>query len=334
MEVREIALDELIPSKNPRTEGFDISELTESIREHGLLQPIRIRPVYEGLYQIISGHRRFMAHKALGRESIPSVVVEETDESAAVQGIVENLQREDLTPLELARGIQELVIGFQFDIEQTARAVSKSPGRIRTWLRISNLPDDVLARLESGQSGTHRVKGLAPRHVEPFLRGFKPMEQVEENSETEDSPYSKRLSDVREMQDEVERRGVRITAHMADDIARKTREGNMTVSDAIDQVLADPSRYRYTMPPLPSPQQIEAQSFAEYNRIHSELISLAHRLRPEIAASFSHANKITLLERLAYLDGELEAYRSVLYQYRDQYHDHRDAVARALSSVR
>ena len=314
MEVREVALEELIPSKNLRTEGVDIAELTESIREHGLLQPIRIRPMAGGIYQIISGHRRYMAHRALGRNSIASVVSSETDESAAVQSIVENLQREDLTPLELARGIQELVVGFQLDIGQAARAVSKSPDRIRTWLRIGNLPDDVLERLESGEGRTQRVRGLAPRHIEPFVRGLPSVEQMQQDDSAA-TQYKEKVSDVRELIEEVDRRGTRITAHMADAIAKETREGAMTVSDAMDKILADPSRFRYSAPTQPSPGEIEVRTFSDYSRTHTELLALAHRLRPEIAVSFSDDRKSALLDRLDSLSNALEPYRAALLRH-------------------
>ena len=319
MEVREIALGQLIPSKNLRTEGVNISELTESIREHGLLQPIRIRPMKGGIYQIISGHRRYMAHKALDRKNIAAVVSDETDESAAVQGIVENLQREDLTPLELARGIQELVVGFQLDIEQAARAVSKSPDRVRTWLRIGNLPDDVLSRLESGEGRTQRVTGLAPRHIEPFVRGLPTLEEIQQNDSAA-TQYEEKVSDVRDLMDEVDRRGARITAHMADAIAKETRGGTMTVSDAMDKILADPSRYRYSAPTQPTPGEIEVQTFSDYSRLHSELLALAHKLRPEIAVSFPDDRKTALLDRLDSLNNALEPYRkALLHQTRRDY---------------
>lgn len=130
MEVQDIPLEKLVPSRNLRIESGDISELMVSIKEHGLLQPIRVRPITNGMYQIIAGHRRFLSHRMLGRRTISAVVVEETDEAAAVQGIVENLQREDLTPIELAQGIRELVTGFNLTTEQIGQAVSKSPGQI------------------------------------------------------------------------------------------------------------------------------------------------------------------------------------------------------------
>ncbi|MCI0438689.1 MAG: ParB/RepB/Spo0J family partition protein, partial [Chloroflexi bacterium] len=227
MEFKEIRLLNLIPARNLRTERVpDIQELADSIKQHGLLQPIRVRHLYGETYQVIAGHRRVQAFRTLGMKAIPSIVVTERDEAAAVQSIVENLQREDLTPLELARGIQDLAKGFNLDAEAISRLVSKSPERVRTWLRFSSLPDDVLSKLESGEGRTQSVTGLTPRHIEPFVRDL-PSEEAVQSDEQEAARYEERVSDVRELQEEVERRDVRINAHMADAIARETREGDV-----------------------------------------------------------------------------------------------------------
>jgi ParB family transcriptional regulator, chromosome partitioning protein len=149
MDVRTILIEDLVPSRNIRAD-VEVSELRDSIREHGLLQPIRVRPVENGKYQVIAGHRRVAAARALGFREIPAVVADESDRGVAVQNVVENLQRENLSPLELARGIRELQAGFGLDADAIAKALSKSPHRIRTYLRAARLPDDVLARLETG----------------------------------------------------------------------------------------------------------------------------------------------------------------------------------------
>ncbi len=321
MDIRELELNQLIPPRNLRSEGIDsekLGELTESIREIGLLQPIRVRPVSSNLYQIIAGHRRFLAHKALGRQNIAAVVVEETDQDAAVQSIVENLQREDLTPLELAKGILELSSGFQLHIDEIAKMVSKSSDRIRTWMRIANLPDDVLIRLESGEGRAQRVTSLTPRHMEPFVRRLPSQEEAQQDKKAA-TLREEILSDVREFSNEYERmseQGTHITAHMADAIARETRHGSLTVPEAVSKILSAPENYRYTRP-LPTQEEFEANTFGEYRRIHSDLLALAHKLRPEIAVSFSDDKKRVLLERLLNLDGLLSAYRDVLMAGQD-----------------
>lgn len=310
MELREIPLRQLLPSRNLRTEGIDVAELAASIKELGLLQPIRVRSLPNGAYQIIAGHRRFLAHQSLGLTSISAVVVEESDEQVAVQSIVENLQREDLTPLELARGIRELVAGFEINYDQVAKLISKSPAQVRTWVRLSRLPDDVLTQLESGEGRTHEVTGLTPRHLQPFVSDL-PSESERNTSPDAEAKFHDRLADVREFQREVEVRGTRVNAHMADEIARSARSGQMTVSEAIDKVMADPDRYRYK-PPVTAPEDIERDTFAAYKRIHSEMLALAYKLRPEIAGSFSSDKKAALVERLQELWIRLDPYRQAL----------------------
>ncbi len=310
MELREIPLEQLRPSRNLRTEGIDVTELSASINELGLLQPIRVRSVANNAYQIIAGHRRFLAHQQLGRTSIAAVVVEESDEQVAVQSIVENLQREDLTPLELARGVRELVTGFEIEYDQVAKLISKSPAQVRTWVRLSRLPDDVLTRLESGEGRTQEVTGLAPRHLQPFVADL-PSETERNTNPDAEAKFHDRLADVREFQREIETRGTRVNAHMADEIAKSTRSGQMTVREAIDKVMANPERYRYK-PPVAAPEEIERDTFAAYKQIHSELLVQAFKLRPEIAGSFSPDKKAALLERLQDLWNRLEPYRQAL----------------------
>ena len=322
MEIREIRLVNLIPSRNLRTERVpEVQELADSIQQHGLLQPIRVRHLHGNAYQIIAGHRRVQAHRTLGRKSIEAVVVKESDATAAVQSIVENLQREDMTPLELARGVQELAKGFDLDTEAISRLISKSPERVRTWLRFSSLPDDVLTRLESGEGRTQRVTGLTPRHVEPFIRDM-PSEIAAQLDESAAAKYEERLSEVRELQEEVERRDVSINAHMADAIAKETRKSEVSVSEAMDKVLAEPDRYRYKAP-QPSKAtkgntlastngMTDSDSFVSYERILSDLIALSNKLLPEVTASFSEGERKVLLERLADLEADLQAYRNAL----------------------
>lgn len=310
MDVRELPLDRVVPSRNLRTEGVDDTELVESIREHGLLQPIRVRPVGSGMYQIIAGNRRFLAHRALGRRTISAVVVEETDQAAAAQGIVENLQREDLTPVELAQGIKELATGFGLDPEEIARAISKSAAQVRLWFRLSRLPEEVLTKLESGEGRTHHVTGLTPRHLQPLVSDM-PTEDEVARDPAAAARYDETLATVKHFQEEIDRRGVRVNAHMADAIGQRIRSGKMTVGEAIDEVLAHPDQYRYARPPA-SVEELEQDTWSAYRRVHQEMSALAYKLRPEIAVLFSPDEKRDLLERLSGLFGTLERYREAL----------------------
>lgn len=308
MEVREIALNRLIPSRDLRTEGTDVSELAASIREHGLLQPIRVRPLNEGMYQIIAGQRRFRAHQALGRSSIPAVVVEETDQEAAVQSIVENLQREDLTPLELAHGVRELASAFRLNPDQIALSISKSPSQVRTWIRLSRLPDVVLEKLQSGEGGTHNVSGLSPRHLQPFVSSMPTEEEVSRDPEAA-VKFEETISTARRFQEEVERRGARVNAHMADEIARRTRAGQTTIGEALDDVLAHPERYRYG---YSAPEEMQADTYQAYVTTLRNMSASVYKLRPEISVSFTEAQRRDLAERLTSVVDALLRYREAL----------------------
>jgi ParB/RepB/Spo0J family partition protein len=310
MEVSDITIKSILPPPTLRTEGVDVSELVESIRQHGLLQPIIVRPMGSSAYQVIAGNRRLLACRELGWKTISAIVVNESSRGAVVKSIVENLQRENLTPLELARGIRELSAGYQINLEEISRLISKSSAQVRLWVRLARLPDDVLNHLESGEDDTHKVSGLAPRHIAPFVSDLPSEEDMEHDSEAA-VRYQERVAEIRELQDELERRGTRINAHMADEIGRQVRKGQMTVTEAIDRVLSEPERYRFKAP-IVSAEELEADTFAAYKQIHSNLDALVYKLRPEIAVGFSQQKKAFLLQRLEGLINVLEKYRRVL----------------------
>jgi ParB/RepB/Spo0J family partition protein len=311
MEIQEMPLDKLVPSRNLRTEGVDIVELVESIREHGLLQPIRVRPLDGGIHQIIAGHRRYLAHRELGRKTISAVIVNESDEAAAVQSIVENLQRENLTPLELAGGIRELATSFSLAPNAIAKAISKSSSQVQTWIRLSRLPDDVLTKLQSGEGRQQVVTSLTPRHIQPFVSDIPSPEEADRDP-TAKARFDERVTTARRFTEEVDKRGVRLNAHMADAVARRVKSGQTTVSEAMDEVLAHPEEYRYTHAPIQSVRDLEESTWAAYKKVHDQMNVLVYKLRPEIAGSFSREQKSDLLDRVLRLIRDLERYRSAL----------------------
>jgi ParB/RepB/Spo0J family partition protein len=307
MDVRELSIDSLISTRNVRIALGDLSELAESIKEHGVLQPIRVRPAGPGKYQIIAGHRRAAAARIAGLSSIPAVVADESDRGVAIQNVVENLQRENLSPLEIVRNVRELHNAFQLSIDEIARALSKSPARVRTYLRAGILPDGVLERLQSGEGGTQDVRGLTLRHMEPLLSAV----SLTDDERASDS-YGSVIDAATQMIDEVDRRGVRINAHMADAVARKIREGRMSIADAIDQVLAQPELYRY------SPRQVEPEAYFEvdtwgaYSDLQRKAAGLINQLRPEVAVMFGTAERFHLAEGIRPSLEKLRAYVNAL----------------------
>ncbi len=143
---RELALDRLRPGKyQPRTrmdEG-SLYELAESIRSQGVMQPVLVRPVDGGDYEIIAGERRVRAARLAGLDMVPVLVKPVADEAAAVMALIENIQREDLNPLEEAQGLQRLVLEFKLTHEQAAQAVGRSRSAASNLLRLLQLAEPV-----------------------------------------------------------------------------------------------------------------------------------------------------------------------------------------------
>ena len=148
----------------PRTrmdEG-SLYELAESIKSQGLMQPILVRPVAGGStpYEIIAGERRFRAARLAGLDSVPVLVKAVPDEAAAVMALIENIQREDLNPLEEAQGLQRLVTDFELTHEQAAQAVGRSRSAASNLLRLLNLSDAVQQLLMAGDIDMGHARAL------------------------------------------------------------------------------------------------------------------------------------------------------------------------------
>jgi len=160
-----LALDQLRAGRyQPRTrmdEG-SLYELAESIRSQGVMQPILVRPVGASGYEIIAGERRFRAARLAGLNEVPVLVKEVPDESAAVMALIENIQREDLNPLEEAQGLQRLVTEFKLTHEQAAQAVGRSRSAASNLLRLLNLSPPVQQMLMAGDLDMGHARALLP----------------------------------------------------------------------------------------------------------------------------------------------------------------------------
>ena len=146
----------------PRTrmdEG-SLYELAESIRTQGIMQPILVRPIGEGRYEIIAGERRSRAAKLAGLTEVPVLVKDVPDESAAVMALIENIQREDLNPLEEAQGLQRLTQEFGMTHEQAAQSVGRSRSAASNLLRLLNLADAVQGMLMAGDIDMGHARAL------------------------------------------------------------------------------------------------------------------------------------------------------------------------------
>ncbi len=148
----------------PRT-TFDetiLQELADSIAQHGLLQPITVRKLDSGYYQIIAGERRWRAARLAGLTEVPVLVVEADDRKAQELALVENLQREDLNPLEEAKGYRALMEDYGLTQEAVSQSVGKSRPAVANALRLLNLQPDVARMVEKGQLTTGHARALLP----------------------------------------------------------------------------------------------------------------------------------------------------------------------------
>ena len=151
--IETLPLREIEPDPGQPRKTFDdetLAELSASIAEHGLLQPIAVRPKPSGGYLIVAGERRWRASRMAGLTEVPVIVKDVTDEQAMELALVENLQREDLDPVEEAAGIRELMNRCDLTQEQAARKLGKSRSALANSLRLLSLPETVLELLKSG----------------------------------------------------------------------------------------------------------------------------------------------------------------------------------------
>jgi ParB family transcriptional regulator, chromosome partitioning protein len=158
-----LKLSALQPGKyQPRTrmdEG-SLYELAESIKSQGIMQPVLVRPLGAGRYEIIAGERRFRAARLAGLDEVPVLVKAVADEAAAVMALIENIQREDLNPLEEAQGLKRLVDEFSLTHEQAAQAVGRSRSAASNLLRLLNLTQPVQQMLMAGDIEMGHARAL------------------------------------------------------------------------------------------------------------------------------------------------------------------------------
>jgi len=158
-----LALSQLQAGKyQPRTrmdEGA-LNELAASIKTQGIMQPVLVRPVEGGRYEIIAGERRFRAAQLAGLDEIPVLVRDVDDQAAAAMALIENIQREDLNPLEEAQGIARLISDFDFTHEQAATAVGRSRSAVSNLLRLVNLAQPVQTMLMAGDIDMGHARAL------------------------------------------------------------------------------------------------------------------------------------------------------------------------------
>jgi ParB family chromosome partitioning protein len=160
-----LALEQLRPGRyQPRTkmDPDSLSELADSIRAQGVIQPILVRPAGDGVYEIIAGERRYRAAQIAGLTEVPVLVKAVADEAALAIALIENIQREDLNALEQAHGVHRLVQEFGFTHEQAAQAIGRSRSATTNLLRLLNLAGPVQQLLMDGALEMGHARALLP----------------------------------------------------------------------------------------------------------------------------------------------------------------------------
>lgn len=150
----EIKISEIQPNRNQPRQAFDqesLLQLADSIREHGVIQPVIVRPLPTGGYQLVAGERRYRASRMAGLNVIPAVLRDLSDTQVMEIALIENLQREDLNPIEIALGYQELMDHYQFTQDQVAKSVGKSRPAVANTLRLLQLPEALHPLIISGE---------------------------------------------------------------------------------------------------------------------------------------------------------------------------------------
>lgn len=158
-----VRLSEIEPNKGQPRKTFDenaLAELADSIREHGIIQPLLVRKLDNGGYQLVAGERRWRASRMIGLDEVPVVIKDLSDTEVMELGLIENLQREDLNPLEEAAGYKELMATYGLTQDQVAKRVGKSRSAIANSLRLLHLPDQIRPYLISGQLSMGHAKAI------------------------------------------------------------------------------------------------------------------------------------------------------------------------------
>lgn len=160
-----LKISDVEPNRAQARTYFDetaLLELADSISRHGILQPIAVRKKSNGYYEIIAGERRWRASKIAGLSEIPAIIKEIDDQQASELSLIENLQRENLNPVEEARGYRDLMDNFGLTQEEAAERVGKSRTAVANILRILKLPDSVLRLVEDGSLSYGHARTIIP----------------------------------------------------------------------------------------------------------------------------------------------------------------------------
>lgn len=209
--VTALSINEIEPNRNQPRKIFDTSalaDLADSIRQYGVLQPLVVRPMPDGSYQLVAGERRWRAARMAGLSQVPVVVKELSDGETMELALIENLQREDLNAIEEASGYKELMEMFGLTQEQVSARVGRSRPAITNSLRLLSLPEGVRSLVETGELSAGHARSLLaleePKLIEETARevikkglSVRQIEQLAKKHKTEKkAPVKKELSSL------------------------------------------------------------------------------------------------------------------------------------------
>lgn len=158
-----LKISQIEPNRRQPRRAFDedaLAELAQSISEHGVLQPILVRPMLHGGYQIVAGERRYRASRLAGLTEIPVVIRELTDAETMQLAMIENLQREDLSPLEEAAGYKALMDDYGMTQDEVSKTVGRSRSAVANTVRLLSLPDEIKPLVEEGRLSSGHARAL------------------------------------------------------------------------------------------------------------------------------------------------------------------------------
>ena len=217
-----LPLDEIIPNREQPRKQFDeeaLADLSASIAQHGVLQPLLVRPMPDGSYQLVAGERRWRASRMAGLTEVPVVIRDMDEQESAELALIENLQREDLNPMEEAIGYRTLMESYGMTQEQTAQVVNKSRPAVANALRLLQLPEAVTDLVASGKlaAGHARTvlafegeeaqiaaataavdKGLSVRELEKMAKAAKAKPRQPKEPKKHDSFYDEVVLSLKE----------------------------------------------------------------------------------------------------------------------------------------
>lgn len=190
--------------KQPRKRFDDeaLADLADSIRTHGIIQPLTVRRLSSGYYQIIAGERRWRAAKLAGLHEVPAVIIEADDRTVMELGLIENLQREDLNPIEEAAGYQTLIDEYGLTQEEVSKRVGKSRSAVTNALRLLSLPDAVHLLLEEGRLSAGHARAILSCPVKELQKKLAQKVVSDGLSVRQTEALAKRLAKAEEALDE------------------------------------------------------------------------------------------------------------------------------------